>query len=224
MINLPEEIKVKFASGSATISANKKYPVIILIRGFVSAESYKSGIGSQPIGQYLANNGFVTLSPDFLGFGDSDMSDNNVWVGRFSKLNQVLTLQKSLRTLDFVDDTKVGIWGHSDGGQIALSALEVSGESWPTVLWAPVSKPFPYSILYFTDDYEDQGKALRKSLAEFEKDYDVRKYSITDYFGWIKVPIQLHQGLSDDAVPFKWSRELDKNLQKQKIMCGTCRL
>src|SRR3990167_487414 len=41
------------------------------------------------------------------------------------------------------DSAKVGIWGHSNGGQIALSVLEITGKNYPTVLWAPVSKPFP---------------------------------------------------------------------------------
>jgi len=37
------------------------------------------------------------------------------------------------------------------------------------MLWNPVSKLFPYSILYYTDSFEDKGKALRASLAKLDK-------------------------------------------------------
>jgi len=81
------------------------------------------------------------------------------------------------------------------------------------VLWAPVSKPFPYSILYYTDEAEDRGKALRKKLADFEKDYDVELYSLTNYLDRIKAPIQIHQGTLDEAVPRRWTDELVKRIE-----------
>ena len=94
-----------------------------------------------------------------------------------------------------------------------MTVLEISGKEYPTVLWAPVSKPFPYSILYYTDEAEDRGKALRKKLAEFERDYDVELYSLTNYLDSIKAPIQIHQGTLDGSVPIKWTDELVKQLK-----------
>ena len=86
---------------------------------------------------------------------------------------------------------------------------------YPTVLWAPVSKPFPYSILYYTDDYEDRGKALRKAIADFEKDYDIELYSLTNYLDKINAPIELHQGTTDESVPQKWSDTLAAQLKEK---------
>jgi fermentation-respiration switch protein FrsA (DUF1100 family) len=80
-------------------------------------------------------------------------------------------------------------------------------------LWAPVSKPFPYNILYYTDDASDSGKWLRGQVAEFEKDYDVFNYSVDKYFDWIAIPVQLHQGSSDEAVPKAWTDNLTKTLK-----------
>jgi len=79
-----------------------------------------------------------------------------------------------------------------------------------------VSKPFPYSILYYTDDFDDHGKALRKVVAKFEQDYDVEKYSLTNYLKKINAPIQLHQGSDDDAVPQKWSYQFVEEMKKNK--------
>ena len=78
--------------------------------------------------------------------------------------------------------------------------------------WAPVTRPFPYSILYYTDDAPDGGKLLRNKLAEFEKLYDTGLYTFTNYISGISVPVQIHQGTADEAVPPGWSRDFVRNM------------
>lgn len=190
------------------------WPVVIMIRGYVDREIFQTGVGTQRAAEYFANNGFVTLAPDFLGYGESDMPPNNSLEERFLCPAEVLQLIASVKNLTMVNPEKISIWGHSNGGQIALSVLEISGNKYPTVLWAPVSKPFPYSILYYTDEYDDFGKALRKLIAGFDTQYDANEYSIHNYYHWIQAPIQIHQGTADEAVPSKWSQELEQALLK----------
>ena len=48
------------------------YPVIIMVRGYVDKEIYTPGVGSNPSARYFAQNGFITLEPDRLGYGTSD--------------------------------------------------------------------------------------------------------------------------------------------------------
>ena len=189
------------------------WPVVILIRGFVEPEIYASGVGSQRVGEFLASNGFITLAPDFLGFGLSDPPPNNVLEERFLRPVAVLELIASVASLPQANPNKIFIWGHSNGGQIALSVLEISGASYPTSLWAPVSKPFPYSILYYTDEFEDYGKALRKVVAGFEAIYNADEFSIHHYYDWINAPIHIHQGTADEAVPLTWSQALAETLE-----------
>ena len=131
---------------------------------------------------------------------------------RFQTYTTVLSLLNSLpKNLP----ASIGLFGHSNGGHIALAILEITGRDIPTVLWAPVGKPFPFSILAYTDEYDDKGKALRKILADFEKDYDIEKYSIDKYFDWINGPLEIHQGLSDQEVPYWWSDELVQILKEK---------
>lgn len=189
------------------------WPVVIMVRGYVDREIYQPGIGTRRAAEVFAKNGFVTLAPDFLGYGGSDMPPVNVIEDRFWRPVEALQLIASLANLDFVNPEKVGLWGHSNGGQIALSVLEISGKNYPTSLWAPVSKPFPYSILNYTDEHDDYGKALRRVVAGFEALYDSDEFSIHNFYDWISAPVQIHQGTNDAAVPLKWSQSLAKSLK-----------
>ncbi len=191
------------------------YPVVVMFRGYVDKEIYSPGIGTQHVAEFFAKNGFITLAPDFLGYGSSDPMSNDSLESRFQTYTTALSLLASLGNLNAAlpavqsglkaDTDKVAIWAHSNGGQIAITALEVTGRKIPTTLWAPVTHPFPESVLFFADDMDDGGAYLRGIVADFVQKYNPRLYSPPQYLMWIKAPIQLHQGTADDAVPLQWS-------------------
>ena len=201
------------------------FPVIIMFRGFIPDNTYTPGAGTQPSASIMAKNGFITLAPDFLGYGTSASPSSDPFENRFQTYTTALTLLKSVKTLngglskDYLATisanlNKIGIWGHSNGGHIALSTLAISGVNYPTVLWAPVSASFPYSIIYYTDESDDQGKALRKTLSGFEDIYNTDLFDPAKYYSWIKAPMQINQGLSDVEVPYWWSDNLVLTLKK----------
>ena len=191
---------------------NQKFPAVVMLRGYVDQKIYQTGDGTRRAGEYFAENGFITVAPDFLGYGDSDTEAGNIFETRFQTYTTVLSLISSLGSLENWDKTNIFLWGHSNGGQIALTILEITGADYPTTLWAPVSKPFPYSILYYTDESDDGGKLIRSELAKFEDVYDTDLYSIHKYYNRIKARVQLHQGTADDAVPKEWSDGLANTL------------
>lgn len=227
--NRPGSTQTSQVSGLVNLPKNPgSYPVIIMFRGYVPAETFKSGVGTQPAAAVFAQHGFITLAPDFLGYGESASPSADPFEERFQTYTTALTLLSSLKTLNDglaasysgqirADLSNIGIWGHSNGGHIALSVLAISGVTYPTVLWAPVSKSFPYSILYYTDEADDQGKSLRAQLAKFEADYDTDLFSPTNYYNWIKAPLDIHQGTADQEVPVWWSDDLVTTLKKDNI-------
>lgn len=199
--------------------------VIVMARGYVEKDGYTVGTGTRNAAAVYAKNGYITIAPDFSGYGESDTEDPNALGARLVKPVEILDLIASLSSLPQVDLQKIYLWGHSNGGQIMLSVAEVLGQRIKVkgtsgtakvlgvTLWAPVSKPFPYNILYYTDEADDQGKWLRSEIAKFESEYDVFKYSIDKYLDWISIPLLIHQGTVDDAVPVAWSRELVERLK-----------
>lgn len=208
----------KKVTGLVNVPAGEgPFPLVVMFRGYVDQEIYKTGVGTQKAAEYFAENGFITIAPDFLGYGGSDSEAENIFESRFQTYITALTLLESLATIEGWDNQNVFIWGHSNGGQIAITLLEVSGRNIPTTLWAPVSKPFPYSVLYYTDESEDRGKLIRRELSKFEETYDPDLYAIDLYYDKIKAPLIIHQGTFDDAVPKEWSDELTKKLKELEI-------
>ncbi len=208
-------------------SVSGTYPVIIMIRGYVDQESYETGIGTARTANYFAEQGYVTLAPDFLGYGASDESLGGL-EDRFLTYTTVMDLISLMPNLNAVfeasdiaqtkvDPEQIGIWAHSNGGQIAMTVLATVGADYPTVLWAPVSKAFPYSVLYYSDEAPDEGKALRKLIADFELDYDINKYSFTQYLDRIKAPIRIHQGTADESIPVSWTNLITTKLQDANV-------
>ncbi|MFZ2024760.1 MAG: alpha/beta fold hydrolase [Microgenomates group bacterium] len=200
-----------------SVNPEKTFPVVVQLRGYVDREIYTPGMGTTHSAEVYAKNGYISFAPDFLGYGGSDAPSLSPIEERLETYTTALTLLASVPRFPHADPTRIGLWGHSNGGQIALTLLTVLGDrAVPTAVWAPVTKPFPYNILYYTDEFDDRGKALRKVVADFEADYDADLYSMTQYLDRIAVPIQLSQGTNDDAVPFAWSDSFVELLEEKK--------
>lgn len=211
----------KKVTGLAHLPADRKvyqkFPVIVQVRGYVDRDVYTPGIGTKRSAEVLSSHGYISFAPDFLGYGGSDNPSSNVFEERFQTYVVLLDLLASIRSIPLADASRIGIWAHSNGGQIALTVLEITRGVYPTVLWAPVTRAFPYSILYYTDEAEDKGKALRKKLAEFERVYDVDAFTFVNYIDRIMAPLAIHQGGADDAVPEHWNSEFVAQLKKHSI-------
>lgn len=199
------------------------FPVIVQFRGYAEGKDYYPGYGTEHAAEKYVKAGFITIAPDFLGYGDSASPSADVWEARFETYTTAANLLAAVSSWKLVNSNEIGLWGHSNGGQIALAALEITGKNYPTVLWAPMSLPFPYSILYFMDENGEGDRNLRQSLAAFETDYDSNLFNPLNYLDKINTDIQIHQGTNDVSVPDKFTdklvdklKSLDKNVKYYK--------
>lgn len=201
MMNVPQTLK------------SNKMPAIIMIRGYAENQGYFIGSGSWRAADELARNGYITVSLDFLGYGLSDAESNDILEARFVKPINVITLIESVKKMEIVDPNKIGIWAHSNGGQIAISVLEITGENYPMVLWAPMTNPFPQSILETIDDDSESSLEVRQKIADFEEEYDSKLYSIDSFYSWINSPILVHQGTDDVWCEVEWQKSFRDKLR-----------
>jgi len=220
----------KRVTGMANLPATRSpkgevWPVIIMLRGYADEEIYFTGLGTRKAADFFAENGFLTLAPDFLGFGESDWASADILEARFYRPVEVLNLLASIKTLPQArqnsqgdlggqaDSEKVAIWAHSNGGQIALSVLEIIQKPIPTTLWAPVTQGFPQSVLQYMGELDDQGKKVKAAIEEFLRLYDPELFSIDNYFADIQAPLQVHQGTADEYIQSEWTDEFVKTME-----------
>lgn len=207
-----------FESGGKIISGTMNNPhpeysslkkTIILVRGYAKLEGYYPGSGIWKVAQILANEGYATFSIDFLGYGLSETESTDVLEARFVKAMNVMDLIESVRAIPWIDKDKIGIWAHSNGGQIVLSVLETTGGNYPTVLWAPMTQTFPKSVLSTIDE----GSPVKIIIEDFLRHYDSRRYAFENYYNWIEAPILIQQGTADKWCQVSWQQKVVDGLR-----------
>jgi len=215
MLNLPKKSTL---SPACPATGGGKLPAVIMLRGYADDSIYFTGLGTRKAAGELAKAGFITFAPDFLGFGGSDTPSVDILEARFQRPLTVLSLLKAVETFPSVDPENLFLWGHSNGGQIALSVLEITQKNIPTVLWSPVTKGFPECVLYYMGELDDQGMKVKKAIDQFVEDYQGEDFSVDSHYDLINTSIQVHQGLRDPLIPLEWTQdflEQMKNLNRE---------
>lgn len=181
------------------------FPVIILNHGYFNQSSFTSGDGTQTMADILARNGYITLASDYRGFGKSENDNRGSRGHRPEYAIDVLNLIASVDTLDKADKNKIGMWGHSMGGEVALRTVEATDKLKTLVLWAPTSGRVSDNARFYGGGGRTQTSG----------DSDIEGASPINFLQYISTPIALHQGLADTEVNPDWSKELNKALQKE---------
>ena len=115
---------------SKTLDRSRKHPAIVWIHGSGSDQNY---LGWHPgsyrmyysASLYLAQQGYVVITPDYRGSsGYSRDWATGVHMGLgVSDAADVASSADYLKTLDYVDPERIGVWGLSYGGYLTLQAL-----------------------------------------------------------------------------------------------------
>lgn len=176
------------------------FPVVILNHGYFNQSSFTSGDGTQTMADILARNGYLTLASDYRGFGRSKNDTEDSRGHNPNYAIDVLNLIASVGNLDNVNPNKIGMWGHSMGGEVSIRTVEATNKVKAVVLWAPTG-----TNREVNSNFYGGGRRSADSSGEAHNDNDLKL---------INTPISLHQGLSDKEVDPIWSKELYSDLEK----------
>ncbi len=193
----------------------KGFPVIVVNHGHIPQEKYSTIDSYKLVSSYYANNGFLVLKPDYRGHNKSEKGSDSR-TDRLSYAVDVLNLYYLIPTLKDADFDNVFVYGHSMGGGVSLTVLEVANNVKAATLWSAVSEEFPESMLYFRRKRNpEQASVLLSQLKEIFSEDDFKKVAPINYLKYITAPIIIQHGTEDKSVPLEWSDKLAEKLKTE---------
>ncbi len=185
-------------------NGNGPFPVIILNHGYYNTSSFNSGDGTQTMADILARNGYLTLASDYRGHGRSE-SDGERGGHRPEYSIDVLNLLASINSVQKADVNKIGMWGHSMGGEVSMRAIEATEKVKAVALWAPTSANAAENHGFYGGGRNTKSSPSPETMG----------ISPINYLKYITSPISIHQGLVDTEVRPEWSKQLSDALKKE---------
>jgi dipeptidyl aminopeptidase/acylaminoacyl peptidase len=186
------------------------FPVIILCHGYIHPDQYATGNDTWRQADYLASQGYLTIAPDYRGHAASDSGDSFFQIGY---ARDVLNLIASLDTVDKADTRRIGLWGHSMGGAVALKAGVVSKKVDAVAVFGSVSADERVNFTYgMGNGPGSYGVSWFGTPNTNRMGY--KRISPINYLN-LSPPLSIHHGTGDTIVPYEWSEDLFKAAQKQ---------
>lgn len=215
---LPEFGSLKSDDGSATLfyklykpkdmEPGKKYPVIVNVYGGPHAQRVTNQWQGADMTQYMLQQGYIVYQLDNRG---SNYRGTAFEFPIYQKLGQIevedqITGVKFLHTLPYVDKDKIGIFGHSYGGYMALMTMFKAGDYFKAgVSGAPVTDWLLYDT-HYTERYLHHPDVNAEGY---------QQSSVFPYVSGLSGPLLVYHGMADDNVLFTNTTKLIKALQDE---------
>src|SRR6266513_25766 len=186
------------------------WPVIIFNHGYIPPTVYRTTERYIAYVDAFARNGYIVFKPDYRGFGSSEGQPVSAYYSpddTVDVLNAVTTMQR----YGSADPNRIGMWGHSMGGNITLRALVNDPRIKVAVIWAGVTATYQDLLENW---HPPPGSGPPPSTTRSWRQDWVARYGTPEqnprfwnsispmsYLADITVPIQIHHGTADVEVP-----------------------
>ncbi|WP_057830577.1 S9 family peptidase [Colwellia sp. TT2012] len=186
----------------------KKYPVIVRVYGGPIAQRVTNSWQGADMTQFMLQQGYIVYQLDNRG---SNYRGTAFEFPIYETLGQVevtdqITGVKYLHTLPYVDKARIGVFGHSYGGYMALMTMFKAGDYFKAgVSGAPVTDWMLYDT-HYTERYLNHPKVNAAGY---------RQSSVFPYVSGLSGPLMIYHGMADDNVLFTNTTKLIKALQDE---------
>jgi dipeptidyl aminopeptidase/acylaminoacyl peptidase len=197
------------------------WPVIIFNHGYIPPTVYRTTERYVAYVDAFARNGYIVFKPDYRGFGSSQGTPISAYGApddTVDVLNAVTTLQRYAEA----DPNRIGMWGHSMGGNITLRALVIDPRIKVAVIWAGVTATYTDLLENWHPTGGDRpppsfsggwpGKFIDQFGTPEQNPAFWDSISPMAYLADITAPIQLHHGTGDTEVPLQFAQTLANDL------------
>lgn len=188
---------------------NQSYPVIVMVYGGPRAQRVTNSWGDY-FSQYLAQQGYVVFHLDNRGSGNRGKQFEQVIYRQLAQAEVADQIKgvEFLRSLPYVADGRIGVFGHSYGGYMALHLILRAPEHFSAaVSGAPVTDWRLYDT-HYTERY----MGTPQDNPEGYKAADVLTYAQD-----LKRPLLVYHGMADDNVLYTHTAKLTYALQQAML-------
>jgi len=205
------------------------YPAIVFVHGYIAPTVYQTTEKYGDYVDYLARNGYVVFKIDLRGHGESEGEPTGSYYSGDYVID-TLNAYAALEQVDFVDPSRIGLWGHSMGGNVVFRAMVAKTDIPVAVIWAGAGHTYTDLLTYRISDnsyrppqtstsLSNRRAELRKMYGEFdEKSEFWSKVPGTNYLDGVKTAIQLNHSVDDNVVSVEYSRNLMKTLDSTTLV------
>ncbi len=166
------------------------FPVIIALHGYIPPSEYTTRDYSTRYADALSDNGYIVLHPNMRNFPPSTFVSRtrDYQAGYVVDVLNLLALVRKMAGTEGIfknaDMTRLGIWGHSLGGGVALRTVSILPEIKAAVIYAAVSQRY---------------SSTEAGFPIFDYEFSQAAFSI-------------HHGEDDDTIDLAWSERLNQQL------------
>lgn len=191
------------------------WPVIIFNHGYIPPEQYRTTERYINYVDVLAQNGYIIFRSDYRGHGNSEGEAQSSYQSPGYTVD-VLNAIAAVKRYKSADPNRIGMWGHSMGGNITLRAMVISDDIKAGVIWGGVVSSYPdmFELWWGSDNHHistpdpnSRRSAWRREWFDVYGDFDENpefwaSISPNSYLEDLSGPVQLHHGTNDTAVPY----------------------
>ena len=200
------------------------WPVIIFNHGYIPPDVYRTTERYVAYVDGFARNGYIVYRPDYRGHAFSDGEARGAY-GYPDYTIDVLNATAALKNYAAADPNRIGMWGHSMGGYIALRSMVVDPDIKAGVIWAGVVANYPDLLTRWRRPNNNQPppslSTARRWRTQLQEQYGTPEenpdfyasISANSYLDDLSGPIQLHHGTADTSVPYEFSTTLADQLE-----------
>ncbi|MBI4037096.1 prolyl oligopeptidase family serine peptidase [Candidatus Daviesbacteria bacterium] len=202
------------------------WPVIIFNHGYIPPTQYRTTERYVAYVDSFARVGYIVFKSDYRGNGSSEGQPEGSYYSPAYTVD-VLNAISSIKKYPGVDTNKIGMWGHSMGGNITLRSLVISPDIKAAVIWGGVVGTYDDLMNNWQRRVSYQPPPNELALRNRNRSNLISKYGTPDKnptfwhsidpnynLQYVQAPVQLHAGFSDEEVPWQFSEGLDNRLKQ----------
>ena len=202
------------------------WPVILLNHGYIPPGEYSTDQSYARIVAPLAEAGYIVFKPDYRGHGNSPGIPSQVYVTPDYVMDSLNALA-SIKKYPDANPDKIGVWGHSMGGNITLHELVVTQDFKAAVIMAGVvgsyseiidwwSARVATGVLTTQNDMQTDQLVLQMVRVNGTPQTNPVFWNTIDptsFIPNIETPLHIQVGSADLVVPPAFSQELNAQLK-----------